>query len=137
MKRPFAMLQFQSRQFDTLSEQRSIPFSERLRAHLATSYADHLSDWPPEAVTSFADAAVRAAAQWGFRAERDIAELAMLIMEMKLVAREQRLPDWFARIVTDESLHTPAKLYHLIACWQTELPRAQRGSGYAASGTTR
>ena len=131
------MLQFQSSQFESLSAQRSSPFAERLRVHLATSYADHLSDWPPEAVTSFADTAARAAAQWGFRAERDIAELAMLIMEMKLVAREQRLPDWFARIVTDESLHTPAKLYHLIACWQTDLPRAQRGSGYSAAGATR
>src|SRR5690349_9155277 len=98
------MLQIRPDQITKLRGRRSEQFQHRLVNHLQITYRDHLRDWPREQLEAFAKTVTAAAPQWGFRAERDIAEVAMLVLEIKLAWNPPRTPPWFQSVVTDKTL---------------------------------
>ena len=115
------MLRLSSVQLDRLRGGRGGQFPERLTTHLRSTYGPHLGAWTPEALRDLVNTVLGAADRWGFQSEREIAEVAMLMLEVKLARNPARMPQWFSEIVADGTLHGDAKLYHLHRSWHEQL----------------
>lgn len=115
--RPNQMLQIQDRRVQR--------FGQRVVALLREHYASHLDALPDGTVKDLVEHCTTLAPHWGFRSESDIAEVTMLLLEIRVATRTTAEPPWFRSIVDDPSLNPNAKLYHLVQHWQHELGRLQ------------
>lgn len=126
------MLSFDKRHLAQMASAHRDGFMERLLALLRQHYGPTWLGLAPADQRQFADRVVQQAPRWGFEAESDIAELAMLLVEMRLVNGHAPMPAWFAQVVNDTTLVPAAKLYQLIHRWHQEItPRAPAGFAFA------
>lgn len=116
------MLQIDPVQMEVLQRMQASAFVGKLTRLLQRAYGDRLAVLTPEAQQLFAARLVAQGPAWGLHTESEIAELAMLVMEIKLVGGPQQpMPAWFATVVNDSTLHAQAKLYQLVSRWREEL----------------
>ena len=116
------MLHIDPEQMAVLQRAQSAAFVVKLMRLLRSAYGERLAVLSPEAQALFAERIVAQGPEWGLHTESEIAELAMLVMEIKLVGGPQQpMPSWFASVVNDGTLHAQAKLYQLVSRWREEL----------------
>jgi hypothetical protein len=116
------MSRIRGRQFEQLGRRHHQAFVVRLRTHLCQCYGATWADMVhSHQQHDFVQRIVQQAPQWGFEAESDIAELAMLVLELRLARGAVPMPAWFAQVVKDVTLNPTAKLYQLISRWHDDL----------------
>lgn len=116
------MIRIDAVQMEVIQRVQAAAFVGKLVRLLQRAYGDRLSTLSPEAQNLFAESVMAQGPEWGLRTESEIAELAMLVMEIKLVGGPQQpMPAWFATVVNDPTLHAQAKLYQLVRRWHEEL----------------
>jgi hypothetical protein len=119
------MLKFTHAQIDELARRQREQFYVRLATHLRRSYGARLGEMSDDQLAAFVKNITATAPRWGLHKESEIAEITMLVMEIKLATNARAMPEWFSKTVQNSDINASSKLYQLVRQWHEALGRLQ------------
>ena len=122
------MLKISKLQLNEMARQNHNLFLTRLVRHLRRTYAQRLDEMSDDALLKFVQTITSMAPRWGLHKECEVAEIAMLVLEIKFVTGLEAMPEWFAQTVRDPELNPASKLHQLVRQWHEKLAGMRRRS---------